>query len=136
MIRVVIDTNIFVSSFFGGNPRKIVDLWKSGQLTLCLSKPIVDEYVAVLQRLALEGEKELSELLALFAHGIHVLFTAKTPKLNIVEEDPDDDKFIEGAVALKAACIISGDKHLLSIEDYMGIQIMTPREFLDTHTGR
>ena len=136
MIKVVIDTNIFVSSFFGGNPRKIVDLWKSGQLTLCLSKPIVNEYIAVLQRLGLEGEQELSELLGLFAHGIHVLFTAKTPKLHIVEEDPDDDKFIEGAVALKAAVIISGDKHLLAIGDYMGITIMTPKEFLDTPTGR
>jgi len=136
VIRVVIDTNIFVSSFFGGNPRKIVDLWKSGQLTLCLSKPIVDEYVAVLQRLGLEDEQELSELLGLFAHGIHALFTAKTPKLNIVEEDPDDDNFIECAVALKAACIISGDKRLLAIGDYMGIGIMTPREFLDTHTDQ
>jgi hypothetical protein len=136
VIKVVIDTNIFVSSFFGGNPRKIIDLWKSGQLNLCLSKPIVDEYVAVLQRLALEGEQELSELLGLFAHGINVLFTAKTPELHIVEEDPDDDKFIECAVALKAACIISGDKRLLAIADYMGIPIMTPREFLDTHTGQ
>jgi uncharacterized protein len=136
VIRVVIDTNIFVSSFFGGNPRKIIDLWKSGQLTLCLSKPIVDEYVAVLQRLSLEGEQELSELLGLFSHGIHILFTAKTPALHIVEEDPDDDKFIECAVALKAGCIISGDKSLLAIGDYMGIKIVPPREFLDTHTGQ
>jgi uncharacterized protein len=136
VIRVVIDTNIFVSSFFGGNPRKIVDLWKSGQLTLCLSKPIVDEYVAVLQRLSLEGEQELNELLGLFSHGIHILFTAKTPALHIVEEDPDDDKFIECAVALKAGCIITGDKSLLAIGDYMGIKIVHPREFLDTHTGQ
>lgn len=136
MIKVVIDTNIFVSSFFGGNPRKIVGLWKSGQLTLCLSKPIVDEYIAVLQHLALEGEQELSELLDLFAHGVQALFIAKTPELHIVEEDPDDDKFIECAVALKAACIISGDKSLLAIGDYMGIKIMTPREFLDTHTAQ
>ena len=28
MIKVVIDTNVFVSSFFGGNPRKVIDLWK------------------------------------------------------------------------------------------------------------
>jgi len=136
VIKVVIDTNIFVSSFFGGNPRKIVDLWKSGQLALCLSKPIVDEYIAVLQRLASEGEQEISELLGLFAHGVHALFTAKTRKLHIVEEDPDDNKFIECAVALKATCIISGDKSLLAIGDYMGIKIMTPKEFLDTHTGQ
>lgn len=132
MIKVVVDTNVFVSSFFGGNPRKIVDLWKSGQLTLCLSRPIIDEYVEVLQRLGLKNERELSELLSLFAHGFHVLFSAKTPELHLVEEDPDDDKFIECAVALKAGFIISGDKSLIAIQDYMGIRIVTPKEFLDS----
>ena len=67
MIRVVVDTNVFISSFFGGNPRKVIDLWKSGEITLCLSKPIVDEYIEVLRRLELQGEKELEELLSLFA---------------------------------------------------------------------
>ena len=133
MIRVVVDTNVFVSSFFGGNPRKIVDLWKSGQLTLCLSRPIIDEYVEVLQRLGLKNERELSELLSLFAHGFHVLFSAKTPELHLVKEDPDDDKFIECAVALKADFIISGDKALIAIQDYMGISIVTPKEFLDSY---
>ena len=132
MIRVVIDTNIFVSSFFGGNPRKIVDLWKSGQLTLCLSKPIVHEYVEVLKRLGLQNERELDELLGLFAHGFHILFSAKTPELNVVEEDPDDNKFIECAVALKCTFVISGHKHLTEIRDYMGIEIVTPKEFLDS----
>jgi len=129
--RVVIDTNVFVSSFFGGNPRKIIDLWKSGQLTLCLSKPIIDEYVEVLQRLGLKNVRELSELLHLFAHGIHISFSAKTPQLQVVEEDPDDDKFIECAVALKADFVISGDKSLIAIEGYMGIRIVTPKQFLD-----
>jgi len=128
--KVVVDTNVFISSFFGGNPRKIVDLWKSGQVTLCLSKPIIDEYVGVLQRLGLQNERELSELLSLFAHGLHVLFSAKTPELHLVEEDPDDDKFIECAVGLKADFVISGDKSLTAIRDYMGIRIVTPKEFL------
>ena len=53
MIKIVLDTNVFVSSFFGGNPRRIVDLWKTGEVTLCLSKAIIDEYVEVLRRLGL-----------------------------------------------------------------------------------
>ena len=132
MTRVVVDTNVFVSSFFGGNPRKIVDLWKSGQVTICLSKPIIDEYVEVLQRLGLQNERELGELLNLFAHGFHVLFSANTPELHLVKEDPDDDKFIECAVALKADFVISGDKNLIAIKDYMSIRIVTPKEFLDS----
>ena len=132
MTRVVVDTNVFVSSFFGGNPRKIVDLWKSGQVTICLSKPIIDEYVEVLQRLGLQNERELGELLNLFARGLHVLFSANPPELHLVKEDPDDDKFIECAVALKADFVISGDKNLIAIQDYMSIRIVTPKEFLDT----
>ena len=131
MIRVVVDTNVFVSSFFGGNPRKIVDLWKTGEVTLCLSKPIIEEYVEVLRRLGLQDEKELDELLGLFAHGFHVLFSVKTPDLHLVEEDPGDDKFIECAVALKADFVISRVKNLTAIKDYMGIKIVTPKEFLD-----
>jgi putative PIN family toxin of toxin-antitoxin system len=133
VIKVVVDTNVLVSSFFGGNPRKIVDLWKSGQHTLCLSRPIIDEYIEVLQRLGLENERELSELLSVFAHGFHVVFSAKTRELHLVEEDPDDDKFIECAVALKADFVISGDKALIAIQDYMGIRIVNPKEFLDSH---
>lgn len=131
MIRVVIDTNIFISSFFGGNPRKIIDLWKSGQIILCLSRPIIDEYVDVLRRMGLQNDHELEALLSLFAQGFHVLYTAKTPNLNIVEKDPDDDKFIECAVALNTKFIISGDKALQEVKNYMGIKVQSPKQFLN-----
>ena len=130
MTRVVVDKNVFISSFFGGNPRKIIDLWKSGQIILCLSGPIVNEYVEVLRHMGLKDERELEELLSLFAHGFHVLFTAKTPNLKIVEKDPDDNKFIECAVALNSKFIISGDKTLQEIKDYMGIKLQSPKQFL------
>lgn len=129
MQKVVIDTNVFVSSFFGGNPRKIIDLWKAGRVTLCLSKAIVSEYIEVLERLGLADGPEIEELLALLARH-HTLFAGKTPHLSIVNRDPDDNKFIECAVATKANCIISGDKDLTSIENYMGISIVTSARFI------
>ena len=52
------------------------------------------------------------------------------PELHILEKDPDDNKFIECAVALKADFIISGDKVLTEVQDYMGIKIVNPKEFL------
>lgn len=131
MIRVVIDTNIFISSFFGGNPRRMIDLWKNGDVLLCLSPEIVDEYIEVLHRLTLGEAGEMQELLKLFAKGYNVVFTHTTPALSIVSEDPDDDKFIECAVALEAEYIISGDKALLAVKNYMGIRIVSPREFLE-----
>jgi putative PIN family toxin of toxin-antitoxin system len=129
-MKIVVGTNIFVSSFFGGNPRKIIDLWKNGQVTICLSPAIVEEYLTVLRRLGLEEEPEIAELIDLFAKGHHLLFAAKTPKLNIVHEDPADDKFVECAVALKAGATISGDKRLQAVGDYMGIKILGPKGFL------
>ncbi|MEE9232269.1 MAG: putative toxin-antitoxin system toxin component, PIN family, partial [Nitrospirales bacterium] len=45
--------------------------------------------------------------------------------------DPDDDKFIACAVSGKSKFIISGDKELLKVSGYRGIQILSPRAFLD-----
>ncbi len=132
-MRIVIDTNIFVSSFFGGNPRKIIDLWKNEKITLCLSNAIFDEYIDVLHRIGMKDEDELEELLSLFSRGFSILFTTKTPKIKIIKDDPDDDKFIECAVALKANAIITGDREILAIKEYMGIKILTPRQFLEIH---
>lgn len=134
MIRVVVDTNVFLFSFFGGNPRKIIDLWKSGQIVLCLSRPIIDEYIEVLRCTGLQNERELEELLSLFAHGFHVLFTAKTPSLNIVKKSPNDNKFFECVVALNSRHIISEDRALREIEDYMGVKIQSPKQFLDEYS--
>jgi len=132
-MKAVIDTNIFVSSFFGGNPRKIIDRWKTGELTICLSAPILEEYAAVLRRLGLEGEDELRELLDLFSKSPNVLFTAETPRLSVVLSDPADDKFIECAVALKADIVITGDAALLKIGDFAGIRIISPADILKAY---
>jgi putative PIN family toxin of toxin-antitoxin system len=136
MIRVVIDTNVFVSSFFGGNPRKIIDLWKNGSIVLCLSQEIIEEYLAVLNRLGLDNTKEISNLTRLFAEGYNSIFTAKTSKLEVVKEDGEDNKFLECAVALNSKIIVSGDKHLTSIRKYIDIVIMSPREFIECHNFR
>ena len=131
-MRVVVDTNVFVSSFLGpeGTPRKIIDLWKTGEVILCLSPVIIEEYVLVLGRLGLAGEPEMDELLELFKKKANILFTAPAGALKVVEADPDDDKFIECALQAKTGFIISGDKHLLDVGSHAGIRIVTPVEFL------
>lgn len=131
MIKVVIDTNVFNSSFFGGNPKKIIELWEKGEICWCLSNEIIDEYLAVLQRMGLQDEQEIHELLKVFAEGTNTIFTTNPPRLQIIESDPDDNKFIECAVALGAEYIISGDKHLKNLKKYMNILILSPGEFLD-----
>jgi putative PIN family toxin of toxin-antitoxin system len=129
-MRVVVDTNIFISSFFGGYPRKIIDLWKTGRITLCLSGAILEEYIDVLRRMGIADAKEFDELLALFRRQYNCVFTNRTPSLDICA-DKDDNKFIETAVALKAEVIISGDKHLKSLGKYAGILIVPPKDFIE-----
>ena len=130
MTKAVIDTNVFISSFFGGVPRQIIDLWKTGEITLCLSQGIVEEYIAVLHRLKLD-KQEIEALTQLFAEGHHSLFAGKTPDLSIVKDDPDDDKFLECAVALDCKVVVSGDKHLKDIGQYIDITVYSPRQFID-----
>ncbi len=131
MDRIVVDTNVFISSFFGGKPKKIIDMWKDGQFTLCLSASIIEEYVLVLDRFLGKYDNEIDELLKIFSSGYNSIFVKNPKKLNIVKDDPDDNKFIECAVSLKAKYIISGDVHLKSIKSYLDIKILSPAEFLD-----
>jgi putative PIN family toxin of toxin-antitoxin system len=128
-MRVVVDTNIFISSFFGGYPKRVIDLWKTGKITLCLTNEIIEEYVDVLRRMEL-GVQELGELLELFKKQINCCFAAKTVSLKICD-DRDDDKFIEAAVSLHAKYIISGDRHLKSLAKYADILILSPRDFIE-----
>ncbi len=131
MLKVVIDTNVFVSSFFGGIPRDIINYWKQSEITLCLSQEIIQEYIEVLNRIGLNNTNEIQNLTKLFAEGYNSIFTATTPQLAIVEADPDDNKFIECAVALDCKIIISGNKHLRDIKNYIDIKIMSPKEFVE-----
>lgn len=129
-VRVVIDTNIFISSFFGGVPRKIIDLWKKGKFTLCLSEPILAEYLKVIARFNLL-EEEGQELLSLFKTRRNIKDVSPTQKVRAIRDDPDDNKFLECALEAKADYIVSGNKHLKKLGSYKGIRILSPIIFLN-----
>lgn len=46
-------------------------------------------------------------------------------------EDPDDNKFIECAIAGNCTEIVSGDKHLLKLKRYKGVTVLSPRNFVE-----
>jgi predicted nucleic acid-binding protein len=50
--------------------------------------------------------------------------------INVVTDDPSDNKFIEAAMAGKAKLIVSGDNHLLELKSFKDISIITAKEFL------
>lgn len=62
---------------------------------------------------------------------ITVLVTVRPRlKLNIVKENPEDNKVLECVVEANADFIVTGDKHLIGIGEYRGIRIMRAAEFL------
>lgn len=131
MLRAVIDTNVLVSSFFGGKPREVMNLWRDGKFALCLSDGIVAEYLEVLARFS-AVKKEIEEFLMMLTERANVVFATPAEVINEIADDPDDNKFLGCAVAAKADMIVSGDQHLLSLGVYRNIRVVEPLAFLDS----
>jgi putative PIN family toxin of toxin-antitoxin system len=129
-MRVMIDTNVFVSGvFFSGPPYTILDAWRNGKLTLIVSPAILDEYRRVAHELAAQfpliDPAPSLDLIAIHAHLVNA------PDLpHQVCTDADDDMFIACALASGAKVIASGDKALLKTTGYAGIEVMKPRDFV------
>lgn len=131
-MRVVVDTNVFVSSFFGGPARQAIERWKRGEITLCVSRDLIDEYTDVLNRLRLQPNL-IHELLELFASGYNLVFTASTSPLKVLKHDPDDNMLFECAVETGAKVIVTGDKAVREVGRYMDVDVTTPAEFLERY---
>lgn len=132
-MRVILDTNVFVSGvFFSGPPHQILKAWRDGKLRLVISAEILDEYRRVGQAL---GEQfpaiNLGPFLDLVAATAEMCPAQSLPAPVCV--DPDDDKFLACAVAGKIKVIVSGDKHLLQVSGYRNISVLKPREFVDAY---
>lgn len=129
-MRAVLDTNVIISGiFFGGVPRAILEAWEEGSFELVLSPEIFDEYLNACEELATSRPslrfREI--LLRLIGQGTLV------PDIRSEEgitRDPDDDKFMLAARE-SSADVVSGDRDLLDVSGWDGVQVYTPREFLD-----
>ncbi len=129
-MRVVLDTNIYISAIlFGGKCEEILKLANQNLFEVVISKKIIDEIKAVLKEKFYWTDKQISEAVKY----IKEITSIVNPEISlaIVKEDFADNKIIECAVASNAAYIITGDKqHLLPIKEYEGIKIVSPMEFL------
>lgn len=131
-MRVVLDTNVFVSAvFFGGPPGEILAAWRDGAVQLVLSAEIADEYRRVGARLAAQFPSvNLAPALHLVLSRAMVVTPA--PLSESVCRDPDDDKFIACALSAQAPYLVSGDGDLLAVSRFMGVTVLSPRNFVDT----
>jgi hypothetical protein len=133
-MNIVIDTNIFISAaFWSGASEKIILKVEGKEISLVLSKEIIKEFSKVLNYDEIKNKVKDKNLE--MKYTLHKIISISeivepTQKLQIVEDDPDDNKFIEAAVEGNASYIISNDKHLLNIGEFNGIKIIQPDEFL------
>lgn len=126
---------MFISGvFFTGPPFRILEAWRNEKLRIVISQEILDEYQRVGETLSeqfpLIDLKPILELLTIKAELISVQNLPEP-----VCDDPDDDKFIACAISSKCKLIISGDKHLLKVSGYQGIEILGPQIFVSRYLG-
>lgn len=127
--KIVIDTNIYISAiFWGGKPRKVVDLGRDNKIHIFSSVDIEKEVAEKLMTKFKFDEEEVNQIL--LDISTLTIPVKVTKRIQAVIDDPDDDKFIECAVSCKADYIISGDGHLLALKEYAGIKILRASEFL------
>lgn len=129
-MRAVLDTNVLVSGiFFGGVPRRVLDAWADGRFELVLTPRIFDEYIRTCDRLS--ASRPTLEYQAILATIVgHGTLIADPDGSEPITADLDDDKFMLCAERAGAK-VVSGDKHLLEATGWSGVEVLTPRGFLN-----
>ncbi|MBI5066409.1 putative toxin-antitoxin system toxin component, PIN family [Candidatus Woesearchaeota archaeon] len=128
-MRIVFDTNVLISAtqWDGSVAQKLLFNLINADHNIFSSPDILAEYQKVLKR-DLEYTEE--DLFSIMEKVLSFLTKVEpTKKLNVIEEDPSDDRIIECALEAEAEFIISYDKHLLKLKEYKEIKIVTP-EFM------
>jgi len=132
MLRVVIDTTVWVSGiFWHGLPNEILEMWKAGDFEIIVSEAILEEIERKLHEKAVEFEMEtevVSEWLDLIT--IEAIFVQPQEKIQACR-DPEDDLFLKAAVEGRADFIVSGDKDLTDMGEFREIKLVKPRQFYD-----
>jgi putative PIN family toxin of toxin-antitoxin system len=136
LLRAVLDANVYVSAALRpeGPPGRIIERFLRGSdFEIVLAPGIVDEALRALsypkvRRLMRRGSDPL-----LWFEDIIVLadLVAGARIVSGVCVDGDDDKYLAAALEGRASCIVTGDRHLLVLDEYQGVRIVSPRTFLD-----
>ena len=131
MIRVVADTNIYVSAIvFGGTSEAILALARAGVADLLVSPAIQKELRSVLRRTFGWTVLQVREALA----EVNTVASLVKPSVRLsgILTYDQDHRILECALAAQAQFLVTGDKkHLQHLKTFRGIRIISPREFLD-----
>ncbi|MBI3616367.1 MAG: putative toxin-antitoxin system toxin component, PIN family [Candidatus Omnitrophica bacterium] len=133
-LRVVCDTNVLLS-LFGFPGRKIDLLWEivqEGQIELFLSEFILEELSRNLRKKVGLGSEEVLETIRLLKN--HAQIISPKEKVAVIREKEADNRILECALEANAQVLVTGNfKHIRPLGSFRGIEILTPREFLDKY---
>jgi len=133
--RVVFDTNVLISALgWDGKPERCLELVFEDEIEAYCTRPMLDELSRVLEYERFDfSTAERQSFLAVITAAFHVTESG----IDVgAADDPDDDVFLECAVAVDAGYVVSGDADLLTLGSYDGIEILSPAEFLDRLDAR
>ncbi len=129
--RVVIDTNVLISALLNpnGTPKQVVDT----VIEFCILLQSESCLKELETRLA---KRKFQKYLSTIERSMFITLLRNNSQLITVKyhteicSDPDDNKFLELSVLGQAKYLITGDKDLLVIREYEGIEILTASQFL------
>lgn len=134
--KVVLDTNVLISSLLKpeNKARDIYRLALRGEIELYTSAYLINELSRVLEYPKFGFEKLQKEVFLKNLRRVATILVNSGLRINVIKEDPPDNKFLECAVEAKVDYLISGDnKHLLPLKNFQGIKIISPSEFLNLY---
>jgi putative PIN family toxin of toxin-antitoxin system len=134
-MKIVCDTNVLVSAMLSnGTPRKLLRLIACGQVENAISLEILAEAKNVLIRPKFGfSPQQVTHAIDVFSEIS--LLVAPAQHVDVIKDDPSDNRFLEAADAAMADCIVSGDKHLLNLLSWNGIEILSPSAFIAKFQG-
>ena len=129
-MRVVLDTNILVSAFVfpGGVPEAVFRMAVEEQIDVISSRPLLAEFGRVLSEKFEWEPSRVAEALAQVVGSVTLVHPRE--RVQVVNDDPADDRVLEAAAAVGAEFIVSGDLDLLRLRSWRGIRIVKAAIFL------
>ena len=130
-MRVVFDTNIFISALVipGGLAEKAVSRIIEGRDELVISPDIIKEVLSVLSS-KFGREREALSHVAVILLDLGEL-VRPDQRVRVFRDEPDN-RILECAVFGKADLIVTGDKEMLRLKEYMGVKIASLRDYLES----
>jgi len=129
--RVIFDTNDLISAWFwDGNEAELIELVESGIIAGYSSEQLLEELFRALRYPKFRLTR--SQVESIYSYYLLLLRTVNPKRaVDIIKDDPDDNKVLECALEAQADYIVSGDHHLLNLGEYRGIRVINASELIN-----